>query len=413
MPTNPRRCRGRAHERRGYAVPTALMLVVFCGVAALVIDLGYGRLIQAQLQAVSDASAHAGAMQVNWTEAGLLDARRAAIAVAAANTAHGGPVTVPDANVETGVWDHDAATFTPSSDAAQVNAVRVLARIGEIGTWFARPAFRRPSIAASGRATAVRMPPPIACAVLANSELHALGGIVTDSYFSPDGPYDASTAGAEGSLCANAHLDVGGDAEIHGDVVVGRGGEIVTHGSSVDITGRRVYPGSKFVLPFIDPSDAEADNDNDTVGLTSSGRDPWKSGGIRLSSADQLTLGAGVYVFASLRITGSASLVLTGPTEIWVTGEVRVGGTGIVNTGADPHDLTLYVTGDRAVMGGTSDFHGSLIAPEADVELVGTHDFFGIVIGETVDIQGDVVLHADVSLMEPHVQIQRWIALVD
>jgi len=389
------------------------MAVVFLGVAALVIDLGYGRLIQAQLQAVSDASAHAGAMQIDGTDAGLLDARGAAIAVAAANIADGAPVAVADADIETGVWDPDNSIFTVSTDASQVNAVRVLARIGEVGTWFGKPAFQRDSIAASGRATAARMPPPIACAILADTDLDAMGGITTDSYDSTEGPYDPATSGNAGTLCGNVRLDVGGDASVDGDVVVGRGGDIVTHGNSTDVTGNLVYAGSRFVLPELDPSDAEADNDNDTIGLTSAGRDPWKAGGIRLNGTESLTLGAGVYYFESLRITGSASLVVTGPTEIWVTGEVRVGGTGIVNTGAHPHDLTLNVTGDRASLGGTSDFYGSLIAPGADVDLVGTHDFYGIAIGWTVDIQGDLALHADVSLMEPLVQIQRWIALVE
>ncbi len=413
MPYGHQRTWDDHSERRGYVVPTALLLVVFCGVAALVIDLGYGRMIQAQLQAVSDASAHAGAMQIDWTGAGLLDARSAVIAVAASNTADGGPVTVPDTNIWTGTWDLDTSTFSPSTDPAQVNAVRVLAQIGEIGSWFAVPAFQRDSIAASGRATAVRMPPPIGCGVLADVDLDAMGGVVTDSYSSTDGPYDPGTAGDDGSLCSNSRLDVGGSAEINGDVIVGRGGEIVSHGASHDITGHEVYAGSRFLLPSLDPSGAEANNNNDTVGLTSSGRNPWSGGGIRLNGSDQLVLGGGVYFLESLRITGGASLVVTGPVEIWVVGDVAVGGAGIVNTTADPHDLTLYVTGDNVSMGGTSDFYGSVIAPEADVDLVGTRDFYGIAIGGTIDIQGDLSLHADISLMDPLVQIERWIALVE
>ncbi len=413
MPNGPRRARWDPQQHRGYAIPTALMLVVFCGIAAIVIDLGYGRLIRSQLQAVSDASAHAGAMQLDWTEAGLLDARSASIAIAASNTAHRGPVTVPAPTVETGIWDRDASTFTPSSDATQVNAVRVLARIGDIGTWFAVPAFQRNSIAASGRATAMRMPPPTACGVLADIDLDAMGSIITDSYNSLDGPYDASTAGSEGSLCSNSRLDVGGNAEINGDVVVGRGGEIVTHGNAHTITGNHVYAGAKFLMPVLDPSGAQADNDNHTVGLTSSGKNPWKSGGIKLSGSDTLTLDGGVYYFASLQITGSAALILNGPAEIWVTGTVRVAGTGIVNTSANPHDLTLNVINGGVRLSGSSAFHGSVIAPTADVDLVGTHDFYGLVIGNTVDIQGDLLLHVDVSLMDPYVQIGRWIALVE
>ncbi len=413
MPHAHRRSGRAPHGRPGYAIPTALMLIVFCGVAAIVVDLGYGRFIQAQLQAVSDASAHAAAMQVDGTDAGLLEARASAIAVAAANTAHGGPVAVPDANIDTGLWDFDASTFSPSADPIEANAVRVLARIGDIGTWFARPAFRRESIAASGRATAVRMPPPVACAVLAEAHRDAMGGIGTGSYSSSDGPYDPALAGDEGSVCSNGRLDVGGDAAINGDIVAGRGGEIVTHGSSVDVTGHLVHQGSRFVMPVLDPTDAEAHNDNASVGLTSSGREPWNRGGIHLTASDELTLGPGVYYLESLRLAGKSALIVTGTVEIWVVGEVAVGGTGIVNLGRDPHDLTLNVTGDSVSLGGSSTFYGSVIAPEAEVKLHGTEEFYGLLVGEAVDIVGDIVLHADTSLMEPYVQIERWIVLVE
>ncbi len=389
------------------------MLLLLCGVAAIAIDLGYGRLVQAQLQAVSEVSAHAGAMHLDSTPGGMLDAGDIAVAFAAANTAHGASVSLPLSNVQAGIWDHDASTFTPSGDAPLVNAVQVLARIDAIDTWFAGPAFRRDAIAASGRATAAVMPPPVACAVLAATELDAMGSIVTDSYDSTQGPYDALVAGDEGSICGNVNLDVGGNAEINGDVIVGRGGDIVTHGNSVDISGDQRYLGSSFMLPILDPRDAEADNDNGNIGLTSTGRNPWHQGGIRLRSTDQLELTGGVYYFESLRITGQASLLVTGPSEIWVDGDVDVAGGGIVNQGANPHDLTLYCTGDSVSMGGNSDFYGSLIAPDADVDLGGTHDFYGIVIGWTVDLHGNLVVHADTSLMDPLVQIEPWIAIVE
>ncbi|MCO4772539.1 MAG: Tad domain-containing protein [Deltaproteobacteria bacterium] len=398
---------------RGYAIPSALILVVLCGVAAIAIDLGHGRLLQARLQAVSDAAAHAGALQLDSSTAGLGQANHVAVVMAAANVVHGAPFALESDNVETGVWDHDALSFTPSTDAGIVNAVSVLAHMDGIDTWFAGPAFRRDTIAASGRATAVRMPPPVACAVLAATDFDATGNAVTDSYDSAEGPYDSSSAGSEGNICGNAVLDVAGNLAVHGDAVVGRGGEIVPHGAAHEIHGEMRYLGSKFEVPELDPSAAQAENDNGTIGLTSNGRDPWHTGGIRLSSDETLTLSGGVYYFESLRITGSASLIVDGPTDIWVDGDVNVGGTGIVNSSANPHDLTLYVTGDDVSMHGTSDFYGSLIAPEADVDLNGTNDFYGIVIGGTVDLSGDLRLHADVSLMEGFVLIEPWIALVE
>jgi len=134
-------------RRRGaVAIVVALLLLVFVGMAALVVDLGYLTTTRAQLQAAADAGAHAGAMQLDGTEEGLAAAVEAAVAIAAINAADGEAVDLrPTDDIALGVWDEDAATFTAGGTALAIDAVQVDARRADLPAWFARLAFGRES----------------------------------------------------------------------------------------------------------------------------------------------------------------------------------------------------------------------------------------------------------------------------
>ena len=144
-PTQPR--------RGSIAVVLAIVLVVTIAVAALVIDLGYARLVQAQLQAAADASALAGVSELNGTDEGMDQARLTAVEVASLNLAHGeGVVLDPnDANaangdVVLGTWD--GASFSPNTVADEVNAVQIIARETELVPLLSAVAFQREELGA-------------------------------------------------------------------------------------------------------------------------------------------------------------------------------------------------------------------------------------------------------------------------
>ncbi|MES2645023.1 MAG: TadG family pilus assembly protein, partial [Myxococcota bacterium] len=125
--------RARTPAREGnIATIVALGAVVLLSFAALTIDLGYGRLVQQQLENASEAGARAGSLRLDGTEAGLTAARVTAASMAAQNFAGGGTVVLADDDIVLGVWDATAGTFTPSSDPLQVNTVQVRARIDEL-----------------------------------------------------------------------------------------------------------------------------------------------------------------------------------------------------------------------------------------------------------------------------------------
>lgn len=157
MKTTPRRRSG------GVALTVALSLLVLLGFAALVVDLGYARLVQSQLQTAADASAMAGAPKLDGRLVGLDNAREYARVLGQANEANGAPVMLdinptnrPEGDIVLGVWGRDTGAFTPSTDPAKVNAVQVVARNQALLPLFSRAAFGVNRLGAEARAVAVR-----------------------------------------------------------------------------------------------------------------------------------------------------------------------------------------------------------------------------------------------------------------
>ncbi len=137
-----RASRRRPSKRGVYAVITALMLVVLCGFVALAIDLGSVRLTEAQLQAGTDSAALAGTQKLDGTSAGMTRASAAASAVASANKALGTSINVTTTGpagsaVTLGTWNSTTKTFTASTNATLVNAVKVRSTRPSMRSWFA------------------------------------------------------------------------------------------------------------------------------------------------------------------------------------------------------------------------------------------------------------------------------------
>lgn len=149
----------RSARRAAIAIQLAIGLMVLAGVAALAIDLGYARLVAAQLQAATDAAAVAGAQRLNGTELGLERARATAVGVGAMNQAHGQPVVLslnpdndPTGDIVLGRWE--AGAFAPTTDALQINAVEVRSLRADLQPWFSRVAFERDHLGAAARSVA-------------------------------------------------------------------------------------------------------------------------------------------------------------------------------------------------------------------------------------------------------------------
>jgi Flp pilus assembly protein TadG len=122
---------GRRREAGVGVVIIALFLVILMGFVALVVDGGHASETQARCQAASDAAALAAAGKLPDQAA----AKAAALSYAAKNmdpAAHGTVVASND--VVFGAWSFASKSFTPTTDVATVNAVRVIARRADVNS---------------------------------------------------------------------------------------------------------------------------------------------------------------------------------------------------------------------------------------------------------------------------------------
>ena len=160
MPKNLRR--GRSGST---SVQLALALIPILGVGALVVDIGYARLVHVQLQGAVDAAAHAGVGYLDGTADGMDNARLGAVEVGAMNFVNGQPMTLdPDVDVALGFWD--GVDFIESEDPDLVDAVFVDGTSQNLETWFARAAFGTKELATNADAIAVMPAPEPAGAII-------------------------------------------------------------------------------------------------------------------------------------------------------------------------------------------------------------------------------------------------------
>lgn len=125
--------RRSGHSERGAVlVLVAVLIVALIGFAALVIDIGKMYKVRSELQNASDSAAHAGALSLDRTQAGIAAARDNAKAYALLHHADTTPVQVADDDIIFGHWDEATRTFTAlgtdPADPVPVNAVRVIDR---------------------------------------------------------------------------------------------------------------------------------------------------------------------------------------------------------------------------------------------------------------------------------------------
>lgn len=145
------------HRRKGVVIVyAALMMVVVFGFAAFAIDIGHMALSHDQLQTAADAAALAGAMRM---KDGPTTVRSAARDIASRNFLGKSPVSLPDSDIQLGVYDLGTHTFTVNETAA--NAVKVTTRITDSPLFFA-PVMGNNTFNSSAEAIAIINPRDIA-----------------------------------------------------------------------------------------------------------------------------------------------------------------------------------------------------------------------------------------------------------
>jgi hypothetical protein len=108
----------------------------------------------------------------------------------------------------------------------------------------------------------------------------------------------------------------------------------------------------------------------------------------------------GTYYFRNMKLVGGSTLNILGTTKIYLTGDLdRHGGAVINNNTQLAGNLVINMTGPgKCTINSDNVFYGVVYAPNSDVTVNGTADFFGAIVGKTLKITGDATGHYDESL---------------
>lgn len=242
------------------------------------------------------------------------------------------------------------------------------------------------------------------------------GGSEVDSYNSEDGPCCPSPRGENGGVSTNGNLTVDGSPTyVYGDAEAG--GTVYLNGAGEEnITQGHTSGAPPVYFPPVVPPPGCGVGSCFVQGLVTGGicdpstGDLHKDGGLL-----PITLRSGTYCFGSITLNGQAELRVDivdingdgtlDPVIVYLVGEgtTNLTGGGVVNPDPSiPSHFQIYgaaTSGGINVRGG-SDAAMTIYAPDIPVAITGGSDFFGAIVGNSIDVGGGVQVHYDESLSD-------------
>jgi len=208
-----------------------------------------------------------------------------------------------------------------------------------------------------------------------------------------------SCEGEEGdaALCANGNVAVENQSSIDADLY--SDGEIAI-GSNATVTGAIYETSGQFEIPDVDTSAAKANNDNDSIGLTSKGNSPIDGDKFILKTTESITIDAGVYWFESIEIGNKGVLSIEGDVEFWVDGDIAFDNSDEVAIGSGG-TLTIYSAGESVSISNTADVEAVIVAPYATVTIDNQGSLTGWVISAELELKNKGALHIDECIRGP------------
>ncbi len=228
-----------------------------------------------------------------------------------------------------------------------------------------------------------------------------LGGTMEIDSYDPDlGVWNELTnSGDLGAIGSNGTVDVGGTAEIHGDMAYGPsgsysiGGTATVSGDIIHLAEPRYFP----PLPVFSVGTTDISlNPGETASIS-----PGDFGDIKVKGT--LTFAPGTYHIDELEVTSGGQIVISDKTTLFVKTSLQMEGQGVANTSWDPTKLTVNYAGTTQVkMTGGSQAYVEVYAPNAELQLNGNADFFGSFIALDVSVTGGPKVHFSQGCLRDH-----------
>jgi Flp pilus assembly protein TadG len=381
------------HHRSGATLPyLAMAMFVLIGFASFAVDWGRVQLVKTELQRTSDAAAMAAAS--NLGAGGTIAQIKSEAALwAGKNTTDGGnAVALADADVEPGVWDDAAHSFTAAATVtAETNAVRVTTRrtvplvlAGVFG-------IKTKDVAAVATAKFRQ-----ASFGLIGLEYINMSGNASTGYWSKTG----TVVNKHGSIASNGDITLGGSTMVYGDALPGVGKTVINGPGHV--TGSMTPLATPLAFPNGDASPyGPSNNDNSYVSTYMPGNSP----NLKISKNESPpAFPGGHYFVQDLELQAGGTLTFSGETTIYAYGNVDLHGHAVTYGNVPgnlkivmvPHPVTGAAPGTITVWSTTA-LYANIYAPQSPITLGGTGDLYGAVLGKSVDMTGTSAIHYDLD----------------
>lgn len=416
--------RNLPHRRLGnIAILSATLLSIMMGMVAFAVDLGYIAHARTELQRTADAVALAAAAQ--------LPNQAMATAYGINTSANNKSKISPELTTqcfEYGWWNRRTSTFTtPTPAGRNTNAVRVTinrtqATGNPLDLFYGR-VLGKSSTDLTVKAIAWN-DRGLCGAFVGIQSLNVPGTLNTDSYDSVEGSYNEALGYDNGSICSDGNIVVGGDGHIDGNAMYGEGDSVTFNGGDATVTGYLGERTRPLDYPLVDTSYVSTNNDNASLPKVWRANDlglgwHWHApidnfGNFELRAGETYTMPPGTYYFKNFTMVGGATLNITGETKIYLYGDLFRGGLAVINNNtSSAQNLQFYMTGGTATVTSDNPFYGVIYAPNTDVTISGSADYFGAVVGKTLKVTGTGQAHYDESLHLEAIDPPNRTTLVD
>ncbi len=228
------------------------------------------------------------------------------------------------------------------------------------------------------------------------------GGVGTDSYDSRNGPYDPATAGSEGDVGSNGDIEISNAATL---VMGDASAEEIDIGGGATVTGTVTEDAPPQSVPSIPDCGPPFSPD---VGISGDYDYDPATGVLAVIDGNSITLADGTYCFSRVTLSGGGDFTVNGPVNMYLTDYAAMSGGSLINTTGEPADFEIYSSFDGDY--GRDEGHGGVelsgggqaymivYAPDTFVEVSGGSDFYGAIVGKTIETSGGTQFHYDEKL---------------